>query len=170
MLASRCCSAVGAGWDAELGLAELGSEKFAGSEVEAGDRVRRDTARSAWIRRGFGDEGGLEGLEDCEGSEGCGTESVGAAGSAAIGSRVGPQLAASKKKPASTVAAALRMFRTRPQRRLTQPSGRAAERVGESLRVSFLVKAAISPLSPSIQTNQGRSCGGGGSRLPTSWG
>ena len=170
MLASRCCSAVGAGWDAGLGLAGLGSEELAGSEVEAGAEFGETLPEVLGLDGGFGDEGGLEGLEDCEGSEGCGTESVGAAGSAAIGSRVGPQLAASKKKPASTVAAALRMFRTRPQRRLTQPSGRAAERVGESLRVSFLVKAAISPLSPSTQTNLGRSCGGGGSRLPTSWG
>ena len=83
---------------------------------------------------GFGDEGVLEGLEDCEGSEGCSAAIVGEwepAGGAAVGSRVGPQLAANKKKTTSSVAAALRMFQTRPQRRLSRPSGRAAERNGE---------------------------------------
>ena len=170
MPASRCCSAVEDGWDEGLGLAGLGSEEFTGSEVEVRGELEGTLPEVLGLDGRFGDEGGLEGLEDCEGSglegsegsEGCGTESV--------GSRVGPQLAASKRKTTSKVAAALRMLQTRPQRRLSRPSGRAAERVEESLRVSFLVKAAISPLSPSVQTNLGRSCGGDGSRLPTSWG
>lgn len=161
MLASRCCSAVATGWDEGLGLAGLGSGEFMGSEVEAGAELEGTLPEVLGLDGGFGDEGVLEGLEDCEGSEDCG---------AAVGLRVGPQLAASKKKTTSSVAAALRMFQIRPQRRLSRPSGRAAERARESLRVSCPVKAAIGPLSPSTQTDLGRSCGGGGSRLPTSWG
>lgn len=166
MPASRCCSGdkavveegsgEGLGFEGS-GLAGSGSEEFAGSEVAVG------------LGGVLSDEVGGED----ERLEGCGAAIVGEAepaGGAAVGSRVGPQLAASKKKTTSKVAAALRMFQTRPQHRLSRPSGRAAERTGESLRVSFLVKAAISPLSPSIQTNLGRSCGDGGSRLPTSWG
>ena len=90
-------------------------------------------------------EGGSEaavGLEAAAGAE--------AAGGSAIGSRVGPQLAASRKKVMRIAAAALRMFQVLPQRH--EP---------------FVL--AISPLLPGTQTDQGRFCGGGGSKLPTSW-
>lgn len=74
-----------------------------------------------------------------------------AAGGSAIGSRVGPQLAASRKKVMRIAAVALRMFQVLPQRH-------------------ELFVLAISPLLPGTQTDQGRFCGGDGSKLPTSWG
>lgn len=146
MPASRCCSAVGA---TGFGLAGLGSGELGGSEVEAGVEFEGTFPEVLGVDGGFGDE---DGLEDREGLEGGGMGSVGeleTAGGVAIGvSRVGPQLAASKKKTTRKAAAALRMFH--PQRSPQQPSGRAVKRFG------------------GIQTNLGRSCGGGGSRLPTS--
>ena len=110
------------------------------------------------------------------------TETAG--GSAAdrptTGSRVGPQLAASRKKVMRMAAVALRIFQARLPLRLlpcllrllTKPPELAPMRFEKRTRVGFLFKTAgaFSSLLPGIQTNQGRFCGGGGSRLPTSWG
>ena len=116
------------------------------------------------------------------GSEAAGGSAAG--GSAAdwptAASRVGPQLAASRKKAMRAAAAALRMFQTCLLPRFlpcllrlpTKPSELAPMRFEKRTRVGFLFKTAgaFSPLLPGIQTNQGRFCAGGGSRLPTSWG
>ena len=95
------------------------------------------------------------------------------------GSRVGPQLAASRKKAMRMAAAALRMFQAcllpcllrRFPRLIAEHPELAPMRFEKRTRAGFLFKAAgaFSLLLPGAQTNQGRFCGGGGSRLPTSW-
>ena len=95
------------------------------------------------------------------------------------GSRVGPQLAASRKKVMRMAAAALRMFQAcllpcllrRFPRLIAEHPELAPMRFEKRTRMGFLFKTAcaFSLLLPGAQTNQGRFCGGGGSRLPTSW-
>ena len=193
MPASLCCSGereMEGGWEAEVG-------RLAGSgevDDELGGLLPRESLPGGLLPGGeevlpelLGDElveDGEPGLAPRETEVAVGLEvtpeTETAGGSAAdcptAASRVGPQLAASRKKVMRMAAAALRMFQAclLPclPRLLAEPLVLAPMRFEKRTRVGFLFKTAgaFSLLLPGTQTNLGRFCGGGGSRLPTSWG
>ena len=198
MPASLCCSGermVEGGWEAEVGGlvvsgevdAELGGLLPGGLLVgllpemlSVGAEVPPELPDDELAEDG---EPKLpEGGSEAEGPEAT-ASSEPANGSAAdcptAGSRVGPQLAASRKKVMRMAAAALRMFQAcllpcllrRFPRLIAEHPELAPMRFEKRTRMGFLFKTAgaFSPLLPGAQTNQGRFCAGGGSRLPTSW-
>ena len=187
MSASLCCSGerVAGGWEAEVGgLAgsgevddELGGllpgESLPGGLLPGGEEVSPELLGDELV------EDGEPGLAPRETEVAVGLEvtpETETAGGSATGSRVGPQLAASRKKVMRMAAAALKMFQACLLPcllwLLAEPLVLAPMRFEKRTRAGFLFKTAgaFSLLLPGTQTNLGRFCGGGGSRLPTSWG